>query len=178
MSRSTLQTRRILAICGTIACACTLIGTYVYFSNSAPVVDAVRAKKRVIVTSRSAEELLEFLSEQPEVSDEVYCALYSDAGEPELSRPEEATMAALKARTTHVIRHEKREGVIHITRHISPDLIVVLPTMSEDFNTSQINQWVGQVAILSDVHSQETTGSRGVRFYSTTATYAEVLSSA
>lgn len=173
MPEPSRQTKRAVAIVGTIISACAILGAYFYLSQPASVANRPRTRKRVVIASQSPEEIQTFLTESSEVADEIYCTVLVDTHS---SQAEQIT--ALKRQGTHVIPHEKSEGLIHITRHISPDLIIVLPTISDNFQTAQIYQWVGQAAILVDDGSRKPSTLRNVRYYDATTRYEEILAAA
>lgn len=152
--RSPLATAAILASAATAVFG---LSWFIYTQLSSTDVDKVsqkaRKRRRVLLVAEDPEEVLRVLSAESAQHDELTVLLYCQRlgpGQTE-EQPREVPddiMRQLQRRAAHVLRYETSTGVIHISRHLSPDLIVMLPS-SEMQHAADIKDWVGQIVLCA-----------------------------
>lgn len=120
-----------------------------------------------MVSSRSSRQILDFLDSEATASDDVYITLLTTRDE----HDEDAEL--LNDYCSHLLRHEKSEGLTHISRHISPDLVILLPSISDEIELDKMKDWVGKIAVLSDSESSSLEATN-IRHYGQYTTYQEI----
>ncbi|CCG83872.1 protein of unknown function [Taphrina deformans PYCC 5710] len=144
------RTNRALVAVGLVSSICAAVATYLYFS----------------INTASISASPHFLPATAIDYNEIYIALYV-AGNKESTDED-----SLQERCSYLLKHETVPGLTHIARHVSPDLVILLPSMSATVKVGEIKDWVGKVASL-DNSSAEATGN--VNHFSHNASYADVI---
>lgn len=164
-----------LAAAGAAVSICALVGAYVLLSAS-DASDAVKHHKRkVLVAAKSLMELENFLSDAIDSSDDIYCTLLQTGltTAEKLSPSNDPT--SLRSKVKYLLAHEKQVGLYHMIRHISPELVIVLPSTSARFDAAEVKQWVHNIAILEEHAALNDARRLGTQHFRSTAKYNEII---
>ncbi|ORY85596.1 hypothetical protein BCR37DRAFT_243291 [Protomyces lactucae-debilis] len=106
-----------------------------------------RKRRKIAIAASDPEEVLRVLANAADINDDLTVLLYCPSHSKQHEVPSQI-MRKLQSQVSHVLRYETSTGVIHISRHISPDLLILLPS-SDAQHAAAIKDWVGQVVICA-----------------------------
>lgn len=178
MSRIRARTNWTLLAIGVVSSACALVASYLYLVSPSTELSSARRRRKVMVASSSATELLDFIPRHARDQDDLYCTLLSSPTS-DTDTDTDTDAVNLDDRCHYILRHEKLEGLTHIARHMSPDVLVILPSLAPSVDVTDIKDWVGSTVVVTtaDIHHESGSADRNVKYVDSARQYTEVMKS-
>lgn len=171
-SRSRSRYGNLLFAVGLLSSAVALTASYLYFTTPSDQAHSSshRPRRKIIVSSNSAEELLRIIPKDAIETDEIYVTLLH-AASPSLRSSSQSNghdtqrdnddadddddddderLTDLEDRCAYLLHHQRGQGLTHIVRHVSPTLVLIAPSMSHETKVEEIKDWVGTVVVVGD----------------------------